>query len=269
MTCGEKRTVPKKIWKWCEKKFNYWCGWKCKRCKGWFGIRYPCKCKSKYCAGKIPYPCYKWTEVEQWCYDFSAVRINCKVAYESHKGCCDGKEYKWKSWCLGWVQGQQDAHTECFDEKLEMINEVCRPGHSLPPGGQVDYGDRPSTTEEDDDTAVGPFDPPSGSGLSGIKQTQHYHLNEFVKSFTSSVKINVKTKMGICKKCMRSSILLSLLSIGIYMISDTMFSTTIFDETFFVISILFSSLTLTHLVAFLVRKKKFPISIVTSDCGCS
>ncbi len=86
--------------------------------------------------GWLPYPCKRYRTVTKYCYQFSSVGDHCAVGLETHYGCENGTQYKWRDACLGWFHNYRGRTTICFNEQLEADGS-CKEGESIPYGGEV------------------------------------------------------------------------------------------------------------------------------------
>lgn len=135
---------------------------------------------------RVPYPCLKRVPVWKYCYDFTVVHDDCKVAYERHWGCCEGIEYSCTDACLGWFGVYASGNTRCFDEPLSGGGK-CSEGNSLPPGGTIPGGTL-------DPGTVAPH--PSGPTLS-------------VRQLPAPDQRVVLTRLGTCGRCFRAAVFLA------------------------------------------------------------
>lgn len=266
MVCGESIEVVERRLRWCTWNFSYWCGWTNDWCRGWFGIRYPCRFRSRYCDGSLDYPCYTNTVVTKYCYDFSSFSNNCTIFYERHEGCCGGREFSWSDGCLGWVSGYLSGR-KCFDEPLEDKG-TCREGHSIPRGGNLPGGS---------------FDPGSVSPQPGITnvttgnlssknitKTTENKKNNSIVSDKNKQKMALQflglflMKLGVCPMCMKLSFLIAVVVTGLYytsLISFNMISSLVFPFL-----IIFDTLAVAHIVTFLIRMQMGRLTV--KDCNC-
>jgi hypothetical protein len=191
MPCAYERDSLESYLGICHADFTYPCGIKWCSIKVW-RIRIWYVCGILMCSGSIPYPCIKWRKVTKSCYDFSWTGSTCWGLYEKHYGCCDGKEYRWTDWCLGFsisdgkvrpgVTGDYaPTVTVCFDEDPEELG-ACRTGSSIP-----------------NDTII-----PSGFQLGRTVRSEGISSPGMMPQW-SVVRRMLFRKLGQCSRCMGAS----------------------------------------------------------------
>ena len=264
MACGEKRDVVERYWATCYYDTSVWCGFDwC----SWHGFPYPCG--NNYCDVSIPYPCRKSRTVVKYCYDFSSFSNNCYGFYETHSGCCDGKEYDWSDGCFGYFTGVFQSGTRCFDEPLKD-NGSCREGSSIPrggtiPGGVLEPGSVSPRTHENPLTVKESISKSSSNGEFLTKKqylpaSQNKPKIEYIMMFFGLFLM----KLGVCPTCMKLSFITAGLFTGIYYVTLAS-SYDLFQSILVPLVVVFDSLALAHIGAFSIRKI---LGMSIKSCPC-
>jgi hypothetical protein len=239
---------------WCHVTVTYPCG--IRWCRQW-GIRYPCglrlcratipflclracrlnftyPCGFRFCTRYISYPCRKHRLADQYCYDFDYIGEHCIVFWKAVYGCCDGVEYKVDQECAGWFEGYESNRKICSFDAPKPLGP-CREGYSLPQGMQVPQATTPGTLL------------PSGVDGRRLEIRNRWGWTR---------------KLGACSRCMRLSFVLTALAWSLVLAFFPW--STIFATACATTAIAFSSLSIGHVTAFMLRAGFGK----TTSCSC-